>query len=82
MIGRVNVKRARAPASRGPYNFKAPRKPVRHGFYRSRLAARGRITTSPSRRLFPLNTISRVDCEPVLSAMLLAEADDALIIGD
>ena len=29
-----------------------------------------------------LNTISRVDCEPVLSAMLLAEADDALIVGD
>ena len=62
--------------------FKAPRKPVRHGFYRSRLATRGRITTSPSRRLFALNTISRVDCEPVLSAMLLAEADDALIVGD
>ena len=60
----------------------APRKPVRHGFCRSRLADRGRITTSPSRRLFPLNTISRVDCEPVLSAMPLAEADDALIIGD
>ena len=28
------------------------------------------------------NTISRVDCEPVLSAMLPAEADDALIVGD
>ena len=69
-------------ASRGPYTSKFHESPIGTAFYRSRLAARGRITTPPSHRLFRLNAISRVDCEPVLSAMLLAEADDALIIGD
>ncbi len=33
-------------------------------------------------RTISASTLSRVDCEPVLSAMLLAEANDALIVGD
>ncbi len=40
-----------------------------------------RITTSLSDR-FPLITVLRIHCGPVLTAMLFAESNDALVIGD
>ena len=76
------MKRARGPVSRGPYNFKVPRKPVRHGFLPLPFGSAREDHHLAKPSPLPAQYILRVDCEPVLSAMLLAEADDALIIGD
>lgn len=69
------------PTPRHPFR---PPGPLERQLEECRRSRKGRftITALPSGYLFPLTASLKRSSEPALSAMLLAEADESLVIGD